>query len=120
MYANVSDVQDGFRELDEKEIAVCSALIKEASIIIDSYKSNATDEQKNVVVCRMVRRAIGNNDSMMPIGANQGTVSALGYSQTFTMSNNGSVGELYISRTEKKLLGVADKLGSRSILEGMV
>ncbi len=41
------------------------------------------------------------------------------YSQTWTMSG-GSVGELYLSKLEKKLLGVGDRIGARSPLEGMV
>ena len=73
----------------------------------------------------MVRRQLdagpgaAQNAVTFPTGASQGSASALGYSQTWTMSG-GSVGELYLSKLEKKLLGVGDRIGARSPLEGMV
>ena len=53
------------------------------------------------------------------MGATQGSMSALGYTQSWTMGSNGSTGELYLSKLEKKLLGIGDRIGSRSPLEGM-
>ena len=53
-----------------------------------------------------------------PMGATQGTATALGYSQSWTMSG-GSTGELYLSKLEKKLLGVGSKLGAHSPLEDL-
>ena len=52
--------------------------------------------------------------------ANQaaGTATALGYSQSWTMGS-GSSGELYLSKLEKKLLGVGSKIGARSPLEDL-
>lgn len=114
-YATVADVAAGFRELTEEERNTCSKLLEEAALIIDSYKPRAPIENKSIVSCRMVRRAIGDTDeiSQVPIGATQGTVSALGYSQSWTMSN-GSTGELYLNKTEKRLLGIGNTIGSYS------
>jgi hypothetical protein len=42
----------------------------------------------------------------------------MGYSQSWTIGN-GSTGELYLSRTEKKLLGAGNSIGSHSPLEDM-
>ena len=53
-----------------------------------------------------------------PMGATQGTATALGYSQSWTMSG-GSSGELYLSKLEKKLLGVGSRVGARSPLEDL-
>ena len=53
-----------------------------------------------------------------PVGTTQGTATALGYSQSWTMGG-GSAGELYLSKLEKKLLGVGSKLGSHSPLEAL-
>lgn len=119
-YATVADVESGFRDLDTAEETRCSALIDEAGIIIDSYNDEASDEVKKVVTCRMVRRAIGDGDSsfQVPIGATQGSMSALGYQQSWTMSS-GSTGELYLSKLEKHLLGLGDKIGSHSPLEDL-
>ena len=60
----------------------------------------------------------GNDAPLYPLGSTQGSVSAMGYSQSWTMGS-GSAGELYLSKLEKKLLGVGDRIGARSPLEGL-
>lgn len=120
-YATVQDVEAGFRTLTEDEQAKCSALLEEAALIIDVYNKSAPGEAKKLVSCRMVRRQLYDNDeegATYPMGSTQGTASALGYSQSWTMGG-GSAGELYLSKLEKKLLGVGDRIGSRSPLEGL-
>lgn len=120
-YATVEDVEAGFRTLSEDERPKCSALLDEAALIIDSYNKDAQEDAKKVVSCRMVRRQLYDGDAggvTYPMGATQGTASALGYSQSWTMGG-GSSGELYLSKLEKKLLGVGDRIGSRSPLEGL-
>ena len=105
-YATAKDVEAGFRSLDEDEQKRAEALLDEAKIIIDQVSNSASDDVKKLVSCRMVRRAIGDGDvSAAPIGATQGTTTAMGYSQSWTLSN-GSSGELYVSRLEKQMLGV--------------
>ena len=52
------------------------------------------------------------------LGATQGTATALGYSQSWTMGS-GASGELYLSKLEKKLLGVGSRVGARSPLEDL-
>lgn len=119
-YATHEDVQARLiRELGSEERELCSKLLEDAAVIIDSNKNNATEEQKKVVSCRMVIRAIGNGDGAdVPIGATQGTMSALGYSQTWTLSN-GSAGELYLSKNDKKMLGIGNSIGSYSPIQDM-
>lgn len=113
MYATVENVVDGFRTLNEEEIKQCEALIKEAAIIIDIYNKGAEIDKKRIVTCRMIHRTLGEkstgDNNYLPIGATQGSVSALGYSQSWTLQ--GSTGELYLSRLEKKILGVGNKAG---------
>ena len=116
-YATIEQVEAGFRELDADEREVCSALLDEAAVMIDAAAKDAGEEVKRVVSCRMVRRVIGSTDTdLAPIGTTQGTVSAGGYSQTWTVG--GTTGELYLSKTEKTLLGVGNRIGARSPLEG--
>ena len=67
----------------------------------------------------MVLRAIG-NDVDIPMGATQGSMSGLGYSQSWTIGTGGSVGELYLSKTDKQLLGGGNQIGTKSPLEDMV
>ena len=120
-YATNENVAAGFRTLTTEEQAQSTALLDEAAIIIDAYNAAATTDAKKVVSCRMVRRAIATMSSSQdfPIGAEQGTVSALGYSQSWTLSN-GSTGELYLSRIEKKLLKANNSIGSYSPIEELV
>lgn len=121
-YAQVSDVEAGFRKLEQTEADLCEELLEEAALVIDAYNQEAKEEIKKLVSCRMVRRQLGQEGQgtvTFPTGASQGSASALGYTQSWTMSG-GSVGELYLSKLEKKLLGVGNKIGSHSPLEEMV
>ena len=120
-YASVEEVAKGFRALSPEEESLCQALLEEAAVLIDAWGAGAAEERKKLVSCRMVRRQLydGNEGGVTyPMGATQGTASALGYSQSWTMGG-GSSGELYLSKLEKKLLGVGDRIGSRSPLEGL-
>lgn len=120
LYAEVQDVEAGFRALSKEEQTRCVALLSEAAVIIDHYNSDADADTKRVVSCRMVRRPLGDGEDgvSFPMGATQGTATALGYSQSWTMGS-GSSGELYLSKLEKKLLGVGSKIGARSPLEDL-
>ena len=120
IYAEVQDVEAGFRALSKEEQTRCVALLSEAAVIIDHYNPDADADTKRVVSCRMVRRPLGDGEDgvSFPMGATQGTATALGYSQSWTMGS-GSSGELYLSKLEKKLLGVGSKIGARSPLEDL-
>lgn len=121
-YAEPSDVEAGFRPLSPEERLRCAALLSEAAILIDACNPDADADRKRLVSCRMVRRQLGMEDSTggvsFPMGTTQGTATALGYSQSWTISG-GSSGELYLSKLEKKLLGVGSKLGAHSPLEDL-
>lgn len=115
-YATVSDVQARMIDtMSESEQSICSNLLDDAAVIIDSYNAEAAADAKKLVSVRMVIRAMG-VDEGIPVGASQGTMSALGYSQSWTTSNGGTVGELYLGKTEKKLLGVGDQIGASNPL----
>lgn len=90
-YATVEDVQARMtRTLSEGEISVCSRLLGDAAVQIDSYNQNADESVKELVSCRMVIRALGDGQSDgVPIGATQGSQSALGYSQSWTIGGGG-------------------------------
>lgn len=111
-YATTEQIAAGFRTLTADETERCGALIIEAGIMIDAVAPNASPAAKCLVTCRMIRRQLGSGESETPIGATQGTVSALGYSQTWALSSGGATGELYIGKTEKSILGVANKIGA--------
>jgi hypothetical protein len=114
-YATAEDVQRRMvKTLTDEQIDVCAALLDDAGVLIDAIAPNASDEAKASVSCSMVIRAMGSQGDMaVPMGATQGSASALGYSQSWTFGN-GATGELYLSRTEKRILGVGNKIGSYS------
>lgn len=117
-YATAGDVQRRMvKPLSDDQIDVCAALLDDAGVLIDAIAPNASDEAKATVSCSMVIRAMGSQgDLTVPTGATQGSASALGYSQSWTFGN-GATGELYLSRTEKRLLGVGNRIGSYSPVE---
>lgn len=121
-YATVQDVENRIsRELTNTEKRVCLMMLADAAVIIDSYNANADADAKQVVSCRLVIRALGDGETGgIPMGATQGTQSALGYSQSWTIASGGAAGEMYLGKLEKKLLGVGDKLGSRSPVEALI
>jgi hypothetical protein len=120
-YATYSDVQARMeRTLSTSEQAICTTLLDDAAIIIDSYGSSASDDIKKVVSCRMVIRAIGDGESAgVPVGATQGSMSGLGYSQSWSISS-GTTGELYLAKLEKQMLGKGNQIGSYSPTEELV
>ena len=119
-YATVSDVQARMTTtMSETQQIVCGNLLDDAAIIIDAYNINASTDKKKLVSIRMVQRAI-NVDPDIPLGATQGSMSALGYSSSFTMGTNTSVGELYLSKLEKEILGRSNVLGCKSVIENLV
>lgn len=116
-YATYQDVQDRMsRTLSTSEQSLCTTLLGDAQVMIDATHTKAGNDVKKIVSCRMVIRAIG-NDNDIPIGATQGSMSGLGYSQSWTMGTGTSAGELYISSTEKKMLGLGNQIGSHSPVE---
>ena len=114
-YATYTDVEARIgRTFTESEQARCTTLLNDAAILIDAYNVNALADNKKVVSCNMVSRVMVSLDDSVPMGAMQGSMSGLGYSQSWTMGSGGSSGELYISKTDKRLLGVGNQIGSYS------
>lgn len=120
-YATVEDVQNRIsKTLTEDEEAICTTLLDDAAVIIDTFNSDAESNAKKIVSCRMVIRAISVSDASIPMGATQGSMSAMGYSQSWTIGTGGSIGELYLTRLDKQLLGKGSQIGSYSPLEELV
>ena len=119
-YATIEDVQGRMtRTLSESEITVATNFLEDAAVLIDVFNETATADAKKLVSCRMVIRAVGDGSASVPIGATQGSMSALGYSQSWTIGS-GATGELYIGKLEKQLLGAGNKIGSYSPIEALV
>lgn len=114
-YATITDVQARLPEGQSVDAQLCNSLLNDIAVLIDAYNEDAETSAKKIVSCRAVIRAVKSNMDAMPIGATQGTYSALGYSQTFTISN-GSVGQLYLDKTDKKYLGYGSRIGASNPL----
>lgn len=119
-YATIDDIRSRMTaELSADQERLCAKLLADVAVLIDAVAPKATSDQKRVVSCSVVVRAITTTgaDNTVPVGATQGSMSALGYSQSWTVGGGGAVGELYLSRTEKRILGVGNSIGSHSPLE---
>lgn len=120
-YATIDDIKGRItRTLSTAEETVCTNLLDDVAVIIDAYNVNAPTNAKKIVSCNAVIRAIGNGESDIPMGATQGSMAALGYSQSWTMGSGGAVSELYLSRIDKRLLGSGNSIGSYSPVENLV
>lgn len=116
-YACIKDVQARMtRVMSESEEDTAKTLLDDAAVIIDSYGSTAESDVKRIVSARMVVRALGDGDTEgIPVGATQGSMSALGYSQSWTIGSGGGAGDLYLSKAERRMLGLSgSKIGSYS------
>ena len=108
---NCGCVLSVLNELSQIMMSLIEASI--AALIIDSYNSEADADIKKTVSCRMVIRTL-DTTSDIPLGASQGSMTGLGYSQSWTIGSGGGAGELYLSKLEKKLLGAGNAIGSYS------
>ncbi len=121
-YATIADVQARLSQtMSTTELGRCEILLEDAAVIIDNYCASASEDAKKVVSCRMVSRVVCvDPDPGVPVGATQGSMSGLGYSQSWTVSGGGSTGELYLSKLEKDLLRRStgdNRIGFRSPIE---
>lgn len=116
-YATYEDIQrrNGMDVLDSDYV---TALLDDAAVIVDAYNKNATETAKKLVSCNMVIRTIGSRDEGVPIGTTQATTTAMVYSQTWT-NTNGS-GELYLTKLDKKILGVGNRIGCTNPYSGLI
>ena len=122
-YATVADVQERLAwTMSEDQENTCTVLLDDAAVLIDAAALNASDEAKKVVSCRMVIRALGDGGDAggVPMGATQGSMSALGYSQSWTIGSGGATGELYLGKTDRQILGLGNQIGSYSPVQELV
>ena len=119
-YATYEDVQIRIgKTFNESEQASCTSLLDRAAMIIDSFSASANkpEANKKEVSVSMVSRVMLNNDLDIPIGATQGSMSGLGYAQSWTMGSGGITGDLYLTKDDRRLLGIGNRIGSYSPVE---
>ena len=120
-YADVSDLEVRWRTLTDDEQARAEALLDDASAMLDAYITvDETDEKQlnllKIVVCNMVERAMSTGGDMY--GVTQQSMTAVGFSQQFSYAN--PTGDLYITKAEKRMLGISGTGNGRTLMYGMV
>ena len=122
-YADVSDLEVRWRTLTDDEQERAEALLDDASAMLDAYITvDETDEQQmkllKIVVCNIVERAMSTAaDDGDLFGVTQQSITAGPYAQTFSYAN--PTGDLYITKAEKRLLGISGTGKGRTIMYGM-
>lgn len=118
-YATVEDVQKRMlKAMTADEQAVCETILADAAVYLDTLAPYASTDAKKIVSCNIAGRMFG-GDLDIPVGATQGSMSGLGYAQSWTIGSGGSTGEIYLSKWDKRLLGIGNKIGSRSPVEDL-
>jgi hypothetical protein len=107
-YAEVSDIELRWHELDIDEQSRAAVLIDDASAMLDALVNVDTsdDEQLELlkmVCCNMVIRALSAIASDA-FGVSNASMTAGAYSQSWTYANPS--GDMYLTKLEKRLLGV--------------
>ena len=121
-FASVSDIQELLtRDLSADEQAVAAAMLEHAGVMLCTLAPKASAAAKRLVSCWMVIRALDIGSAAgVPMGATQGSMSGLGYSQSWTMGSGGGAGDLYLTKAERRLLGLGNAVGSYSPVEALV
>ena len=119
-YADASDLEVRWRTLTTDEQERAEALLDDASAMLDAYVTvDETDEQQmkllKIVACNMVERAMSTGGDMF--GVTQQSMTAGPYAHTFNYAN--PTGDLYISKSEKRLLGISGTGKGRTIMYQM-
>lgn len=119
-YADVSDLESRWRELTEEEQARAAVLLDDASAMLAaSVEVDESDEQQmallKIVTCNMVQRSMSTGGDMY--GVTQQSMTAGPYAQTFNYAN--PTGDLYITKSEKRLLGISGTGKGRTIMYAM-
>lgn len=107
-YADVSDLEARWRDLDEAEKQRAAVLLDDASAVLDSLVDVDEGDAKQlevlkVVCCNMVQRAMvaGEADAY---GITQQSMTAGPYTQSWTYSNPS--GDFYLTKMERQMLGI--------------
>ena len=107
-FAEVSDVEARWRPLTDAEAAKCAALLDDASALIASLvdvesRDEGFRELARMAACSMVQRAMS-TAAADGYGVTQQSMTAGPYTQSW--SYGGQTGDLYLTKSERRMLGV--------------
>lgn len=107
-YATVADLEARWRELTDVEATQAETMLSDAALIIDAFttidpEDEAALDRAKYVSCAMVERAMmaAASDGF---GVNNMSATMGPFTQQVTYANPN--GDLYLTSTEKKLLGI--------------
>lgn len=108
-YADVTDLEERWRELSEDEQARAAVLLDDASAMLASMATvDDSDQQqasiRRIVCCNMVIRVMAPGVDAS-FGATNGSMTGGPYTQSWTYG--APVGDLYLTKAEKAMLGVS-------------
>lgn len=105
-YATVEDLEARYGDLTDERQEQAAVLLDDAAVIIDAVVTvdEAHEAAAKVVSCAMVNRALSAYESDM-YGITQQTMTAGSYSQSMSYTNPS--GDLYMTGTEKAMLGIS-------------
>lgn len=112
-FADVSDLESRWRELSTDEEARANVLLGDASVMLSALVNvDSSDYEQSeilkMVCCNMVIRSMSAT-AADSFGVSQTSITAGPYTQSFSYSNPS--GDLYLTRLEKRLLGIGGKIG---------
>jgi hypothetical protein len=110
-YAQATDLENRWRVLTDSEKSVVETFLNDAEnmlkCLIDDYDEKVEDDTFKAVLiaveCAMVKRALMSNLDL--IGVSQHTMTAGSYNENVTYANPS--GDMYLTKNEKKLLGIS-------------
>lgn len=126
-YATVEDLEARWRELSEDEAERAETVLSDVSLYIDALSCRRPEEmdgvwleRAKVVCCSVARRQMQTASDMSLMGtppSTQVSMTAGSYQQTFSPVN--PAGDIYLTKTERKLLGIgSQKMGTISPVIG--
>lgn len=116
VYATTADLEARWRPLSSSEGPIAETLLEDASLIVDSFKPDADPSKAKIVVCAMVKRAMA-----VPAGGDGVTSisQAVGpFSRSTSFSN--PMGNLYLTKVEKRMLGIRGRAFTVDLMTGEV
>ena len=85
-----------------------------AAVMVDESDAQQ-DTLLKIVCCNMVQRAMSTGDDVF--GVTQQSITAGPYTQSLSYSNPG--GDMYITKSEKRMLGISGTGKGRTLMYGM-
>lgn len=115
-FATVTDLEQRWHALTSEEKTQAQLLLADASALMRSQADTSLVEESllTAICCSMVKRAL--SAQAFNAGVTQTSQNVGGVSESFTFAN--PTGDLYLSQTERKALGIGRQTGFTMTMGG--